>query len=195
MLKIYLKKHKYFITFLVALFIISIIIGLILFKTLPDNIKISLSFNLTDLKEQLLTNHISNLSSHLLCLIIISVLSLSIIGYFGALIYYFYIGMSIGFVSAYLMANYGLKGVLFSLTYNIIFKLIFIVILTFILIKLFDIVKNITGFLIYKKNDMLINNFRHNYLSIIILIIINTFIDFILGLSSNFILKIITNML
>ena len=103
--------------------------------------------------------------------------------------------MSIGFTLIFLLKKYALKGLIFSLSYNIIFKIIYIIILVLILIKLFDIVKNMIGIIIYKKNINLINNFRHNYLSILILIIINLGNDIFLSYTSTFILKIITSMI
>lgn len=103
--------------------------------------------------------------------------------------------MSIGFTTAFLIVKYGLKGLIFSFLYSIIFKIIYICVLIVILVKLYEIVKNIIGLIIYKKNDQLIGNFRHNYLSILILLFIIIINDLILSLSSTFILKIITSML
>ena len=195
MLKKYIKTHKYLLLFLSVLFVIGIIIGIILYNVMPSINQTSLIINLDNLKDQLLTNHLTNLYPHLILLSLISILSLTIIGYFIGLFYLFCVGMSIGFTTAFLMVKYQLKGLIFSILYNIIFKLIFILILFLILIKLYEIVKNIIGLIIYKKNNQLMTNFRHNYLSILILIFSNIIVDIVLSLSSTFILKIITSML
>ena len=195
MLKKYIKNHQYLLLFLIVLFILGIIIGIVLYNVMPAVNQTSLTINLDNLKDQILNNHLSNIYPHLILLCLISILSLTLVGYFIGLFYLFYIGMSIGFTSTFLLIKYHLKGLIFSILYNIIFKLIFIVILVFILIKLYDIVRNIIGLIIYKKNDALVNNFRHNYISIITLIFINIIADTILSFSSTFILKIITSML
>lgn len=195
MLKKYIKRHKYLLLFLFMLLVVGIIIGIILYNIMPSINQTSLIINLDNLKDQLLSNHLNNLFPHILAICVISILSLTIIGYFTGLFYLFYIGMSIGFTTAFLIVKYGLKGLIFSILYSIIFKLIYICVLIVILVKLYEIVKNIIGLIIYKKNDQLIGNFRHNYLSILILLFIIIINDLILSLSSTFILKIITSML
>lgn len=195
MLKKYIKRHKYLLLFLFMLLVVGIIIGIILYNIMPSINQTSLIINLDNLKDQLLSNHLNNLFPHILAICVISILSLTIIGYFTGLFYLFYIGMSIGFTTAFLIVKYGLKGPIFSFLYSIIFKLIYICVLIVILVKLYEIVKNIIGLIIYKKNDQLIGNFRHNYLSILILLFIIIINDLILSLSSTFILKIITSML
>lgn len=195
MLKRYLSSHKYLILFLIALFVIGVILGLIFYNIMPEINRTSLIINLDNLKDQLINNHLNNITVHFLILALISVLSLTVIGYLIALFYLFYLGMSIGFTLIFLCKKYALKGLLFGLSYNIIFKLIYIIILLFILIKLFDIVKNMVGLIIYKRNNNLLNNFRHNYLSILILIMINLVNDIFLAYTSTFILKILTTMI
>lgn len=195
MLKKYIKRHKYLLLFLFMLLVVGIIIGIILYNIMPSINQTSLIINLDNLKDQLLSNHLNNLFPHILAICVISILSLTIIGYFTGLFYLFYIGMSIGFTTAFLIVKYGLKGLIFSFLYSIIFKLIYICVLIVILVKLYEIVKNIIGLIIYKKNDQLIGNFRHNYLSILILLFIIIINDLMLSLSSTFILKIITSML
>lgn len=195
MLKKYFKRHKYLLLFLLSLFIIGIASGIILYNIMPEINQTSLTINLDNLKEQLLNNHLNNISIHLFILLIISLLSITIIGYLIGLFYLFYLGMSIGFTLTFLIKEYALKGLFFSITYNLIFKLIYIIIIIIILIKLFDIVKNIIGFIIYKKDLNLLNNFSHNYLSIIVLIIMNLLNDLFLTYTETFILKIITSMI
>lgn len=195
MLKKYFKRHKYLLLFLLSLFIIGIASGIILYNIMPEINRTSLTINLDNLKEQLLNNHLNNISIHLFILLIISLLSITIIGYLIGLFYLFYLGMSIGFTLTFLIKEYALKGLFFSITYNLIFKLIYIIIIIIILIKLFDIVKNIIGFIIYKKDLNLLNNFSHNYLSIIVLIIMNLLNDLFLTYTETFILKIITSMI
>ena len=195
MLRKYLKNHKYLLFFLLSLFIMGIILGIIFYNIMPEINRTSLTINLDNLKDQLINNHLNDVMIHFSMLVLISLLSLTVIGYLVALFYLFYLGMSIGFTLIFLLKKYALKGLIFSLSYNIIFKIIYIIILVLILIKLFDIVKNMIGIIIYKKNINLINNFRHNYLSILILIIINLGNDIFLSYTSTFILKIITSMI
>src|SRR5574344_391497 len=148
MIKQFIKRHKYMFIFLIGIFITGIIMGIIIYNIQNDALKVSIATNLNDIKNQLLNNHINNYYYHLIIVIIVSLLSLTVFGYFGGIIYLFYEGMSIGFTCSYLTVTRSLKGILFGIIYNIIFKLIFIILLLFILIKLFDIVKYFIGFII-----------------------------------------------
>src|SRR5574344_2177287 len=155
MIKQFIKRHKYMFIFLIGIFITGIIMGIIIYNIQNDALKVSIATNLNDIKNQLLNNHINNYYYHLIIVIIVSLLSLTVFGYFGGIIYLFYEGMSIGFTCSYLTVTRSLKGILFGL----------------------------------------INNFRHNYLWILIGTIIIFINDLFLLCINNLILKILVNML
>jgi hypothetical protein len=195
MIKLFIRRHQYLIIFLVGLLLISIITGIICYFNEPDTVLNSLNANLSNLKEQLLNNHLANLLPHLISILLIIVLSFTIVGYLGALFYFFYEGMSIGFTLAYLIKNMALKGLIFGIIYNFVFKLVYIILLIFILIKLYDLVRNIIGLVFYKNNVNLLANFKHNYYSLIIITSIIIGNELFLLLISNFMIKLLINVL
>ena len=190
----YLRRRKYLLIFLLVLFLLSIGFGIVLFIKQSNNIKLSL-ISLDNIKESLLNNHISNLFEHFMIITIISILSLIFIGYIGGLFYFFYIGTSIGYTLTYLLYFKGLKGLLFGIVYNLYSKFVFLILFYLLLIKLFDIIRNIMGFLFYHKNVNLLRNFKYNYRKIIIIIIFILINDIILSFTSDFVLKLILPML
>jgi hypothetical protein len=126
---------------------------------------------------------------------LIVIFSFTIIGYLGALFYLFYEGMAIGFTMAYLFNNLALKGLIFGLLYNFFFKVIYLILLIFILIKLFDTVKNIIGLIFYKNVPNLLSNFKHNYYSLMIILSLILCNELFLILTSKFMLNTIINVL
>ena len=85
MLRKYLKNHKYLLFFLLSLFIMGIILGIIFYNIMPEINRTSLTINLDNLKDQLINNHLNDVMIHFSMLVLISLLSLTVIGYLVAL--------------------------------------------------------------------------------------------------------------
>lgn len=190
----YLRRRKYLLIFLFVLFFLSILFGIFLFIKQNENIKLNL-LSLDNIKESLINNHIFNLFDHLIILGIIVLFSFIIIGYLGGLFYLFYVGMSIGYTLTFLFYLRGINGLLFGIVYNIYSKLLLLLFLILILIKLYDIVKNIIGFILYRKNINLMKNFKYNIKKIFLLVLLLLLNDIIIYFTSKFVLKIIITML
>jgi len=191
----YFKRHGVLLTFLCVLFLISIFIGILLYVKSSNDSKIYISDLLTNIKEDLLNTKANNIFSHLLILVIISIFSFTALGYFSGIIYLFFEGISIGYTICALTANYALKGLLFGFLYNIIFKFIFIIIYIIFLLKLFDLIKLIVNYFIFKRSYTIKNNLKRIIFSIIILILIILINDIIIYFLTNFLLKLIINVL
>ena len=191
----YFKRHGVLLTFLGVLFLISIVIGIILFLKSSNESKKYISDYLINLKENLFNNRVNNIFKHLVIIIFIVLLSFTIMGYFSGIIYLFYEGISFGFTIASLVANYALKGFIFGIIYNIIFKLVFIIIYIIILLKLFDLVKLIVNYFIFKRSYLIKNKLKRVLLSILFLIVIIFINDIIIYFLTNFLLKLIINVL
>ena len=191
----YFKRHGVLLTFLGALFLISIIIGILLFLKSSNDSKKYVSDLLINIKENLLNSNVNNVFKHLLILLIITFLSLTVIGYISGFIYVFYEGISFGYTICALVNNFKMKGLLFGLLYNIIFKFIFIIIYVIILLKLFDLVRLLLNYLVFKKSYSIKNNLRNIILSIFILILIIFINDIIIYFFTNFLLKLVINVL
>ena len=191
----FFKRRKYLLTFFSALFIISFIIGVIIFNKLNIDTKNSILASLDSIKIELTNNHIGNITEHILIISFIILISFTLLGYFSGIIYLFYEGMSIGFIFAILTTKYGFKGFIFCILYNILFKLIFLLLFLILLLKVFDIIKTIINYLIYKKSNNLINIMKKNMLAIFILVMFIFLNDLILYIFSNFMLKLLVIML
>ncbi len=191
----YFKRHGVLLTFLGVLFLISIVIGIILFLKSSNESKKYISDYLINLKENIFNNRVNNIFKHLVIIIFIVLLSFTIMGYFSGIIYLFYEGISFGFTIASLVANYALKGFIFGIIYNIIFKLVFIIVYIIILLKLFDLVKLIVNYFLFKRSYLIKNKLKRVLLSILFLIVIIFINDIIIYFLTNFLLKLIINVL
>ncbi len=181
----YFKRRKYLLIFLSVIFIIGFLFGIFIYYNNGINL------NNIDLKNDLINNQYNNIVYHLLIISIICLISFTIIGYFGAIFYFFYEGMAISFTFSYLLNYYGFKGLILIILYNLIFKLLYLILLLLILIKLFDIIKNIIYYLFFKKSVNIFNSIK----SIFIISFIIFLNDLFLFVISKIILKILINML
>ena len=195
MINKYIKKRVVLLIFLCVIFIISLLVGIVIYIKCSNDVKILLENSLLNLKYDLLNNHINNIFNHLLIIFIIIILSLSIIGYFSGIIYLFYEGLSIGFTMSFLVSNYGIKGFIFCIIYNGLFKIIFLLLFIFLLCKLYDLVKNIIVYFLSKKRIRIFDNVKKIIKSIILIIIFILIFDLTIYIFGNFLLKIIVNVL
>ena len=194
-MKKFILRHKYLLIFLVVLFVIGLLSGVILYLKQSEDLKNILVNNLTDIKFQLINNHISNIIPHLIIITIIVALSFTIIGYLFGLFYLFYIATSISFSVTYLTINHGLNGLIFGFLYNLIFKSIYILAIIFILLKTSFISKNIFNMIFIKNNNTIKLNIKKYIIQIILIIFIIFINDILLYFISSFTLKILTIML
>lgn len=190
----YLKKYKNLLLFLCIIFLISIISGLILGFNQTKELKDSLAYGLSNIKNILLNTKANNIFNHLICLIILSLLSSTFIGFLLSIIYLFYNGFCIGFNIYCLTLTNHFKGLIFTLSYNITFKLLFILLFLFLLIKLYNLSKTCLSYYLYRQAHIK-KLIKKNYLAITIIIFLITINDIILYFNSTSILKILTNML
>ena len=191
----YLKRHGVLLTFLSVLFLISVIIGIILYLKSSNESKLYVNNLLTNIKESLLNTKVNNIFKHLLILGVITLLSFTILGYLCGFIYLFYEGISLGYTITALVANYAIKGFIFGILYNVVFKFVYIIIYILILLKLFDLVKLLVNNLVFKKQYTTKHSFKRIFLSIFLLITIIFINDIIIYFLTNFLLKLIINVL
>ncbi len=187
----YVKRNKYLFIFLCVLLFISFISGIIIYLNIDNNVKLDLINNILNIKESLINNRINNIFSHFLIVILIVLLSFSCLGYFLGLFYLFYEGMSISFTFMFLCQIKGLKGLIFILLYDLLFKIVYLILIFMLLIKLFYIFRTIIRYFIYKSN-IYIKNTLISVFIIVILIVIN---DILIYFLSNFFIKLLINML
>lgn len=181
----WLKSNRSIIKFLVMLFITSILVGIYLYLSKEKLIKESINTELIKMINNLDITRQNNILNHLLIMIVISVLSLTIIGLPVILIYFLYEGVSIGFLVSSFINYSPIKGMLFGTIFIIISKIIYITILIYLLTNTLKYTKSFLKRLKTAKNELIINQ----VIKILFCITITLINDIILYFIGN---KIIT---
>lgn len=181
----WLKSNRSIIKFLVMLFITSILVGIYLYLSKEKLIKESINTELIKMINNLDITRQNNILNHLLIMIVISVLSLTIIGLPVILIYFLYEGVSIGFLLSSFINYSPIKGMLFGTIFIIISKIIYIAILIYLLTNTLKYTKSFLKRLKTTKNELIINQ----VIKILFCITITLINDIILYFIGN---KIIT---
>lgn len=132
------------------IFFIGLVSGGIYFSLTQESIVIDLEKELLNLGYN--SNH---MIFHIVILSLIIVSSFLVIGNVVGWFIYFYEAMSIGFMISSYLTYFGVSGAMFALLYTLIFKLVYVVSLTIILVKLFYFSKNIIGYLLLNKDNYL----------------------------------------
>jgi stage II sporulation protein M len=151
--------NKKLYLFIVAIFIVGLITGLLFVKFLDESSLEVISLNINEFLQNMSINNISNIGTHILILSVIIVLSVFLIGIIPAIFFIFYNGFSAGFIIISLSNIFGFKGFIYSIIYLIITKLIFLIILSIITVSLIKLVKVIIDHFLNHtdiKNNLLI---------------------------------------
>ena len=153
----WLKSNRSIIKFLLMLFITSILVGIYLYLSKEKLIRESINTELIKMINNLDNTRQNNILNHLLIMIVLSVLSLTIIGLPIILIYFLYEGVSIGFLLSSFINYSPIKGMLFGTIFIIISKIIYITILIYLLTNTLKYTKNFLKRLKMAKNELIIN--------------------------------------
>ena len=156
-LKIHINdRSKTVAKFLLMLFVIGIFIGVYAYLIQDTNTKNAINLELTSLLSNLANVKQNSIIYHFITISLMIILSLSVIGLPLVLFYYFYEGISIGFLITSFIKYKKFKGFTYSLIFTGISKLLYIAILTYFLVQslnyAFKILKNIKE----NKQDLII---------------------------------------
>lgn len=176
----WIKSNRSIIKFLLMLLIISTLIGIYFYLSKEKIIKESINTELIKMIDNLNITRQNNIINHLLILIILSVLSLTIIGLPIIIIYFIYEGISIGFLLSSFINYSPIKGFLFGSIFIIISKTIYILILIYLLTNTLKYTKSFIKRLKISKNDIITNQLAKTIFCITI-ILINDIILYFLG--------------
>jgi len=142
------KVFKFALTFI----IISLLTGIVLYlnlnketKDLIMNSLLTLNDNLKDVRQNNVIYHLFIMSSFVL-------LSLTLFLYPLTLFYIFYEILSFGFVLAYYGCVFNIGGIIYELIYFLINKALFLLVLIYISIISYKLIKKILKSLINKEN-------------------------------------------
>lgn len=174
------SSNKYIIKFLISLFIIGILIGLYIYIKEPTIIKTGILNELESITT-LLSKKQNNIIYHIILLSILILLSIIILGIPLILFYFFYEGVSIGFLLGSLIHYKKISGLLFGIIFIIINKLLIYIALIYILVVSITYSKKI--YISFKRKDYKIYEYSFTHLVklffiFIIIIISDIFIYF-----------------
>lgn len=172
------SSNKPLIKFLIILFIIGIFVGIYLYLNASNIVKESVLNEISTIPELITKTRQNCLFSHLLIISIIIILSFTIIGVPLIIFYYFYESVSLGFFIATLWKWKKINGLLFSIPFTIINKLIFFALLIYIIINSLSYSKKIISNWKANKNDIIIRHLYKMGFALITILTIDTIIYF-----------------
>lgn len=172
------SSNKPLIKFLIILFIIGIFVGIYLYLNANNIVKESVLNEISTIPEIITKTRQNCLFSHLLIISIIIILSFTIIGVPLIIFYYFYESVSLGFFIATLWKWKKINGLLFSIPFTIINKLIFFALLIYIIINSLSYSKKIISNWKANKNDIIIRHLYKMGFALITILTIDTIIYF-----------------
>lgn len=149
----YWSKHKVIVAFLVSIFIVGLIFGIILGIKQDIIFKNDVVYSFKNIKETLLNKRINLIIIHTVICIILIVNSFLAPLYIFNILYLFSKGMCIGFSIYLLTLTFGIQGLVSGFLYSFVLQLVYIVCLLFILLKCFDLSKAVLGML-FDDQDM-----------------------------------------
>jgi len=134
-MKIYWTSYNIkIIKFLITLLLFGIVIGFIIYHQQSTTIKTGIMHELSLIGDSISKSRNNNLVHHFLLFSVIMVLSLVVIGFPLVLFYYFYEGVSLGFLLAGLWHYQKFKGLIFGLVFIIVNKLVLFVVLIYLIL-------------------------------------------------------------
>lgn len=191
-------NNKSFLIFLISLFLIGLIIGIIFFKFLDSNdiskIKDNVNNSLTlPTNYNYLNNLFLNLKDNISLNLFIFILGISVIGILLILFLYFSEAFSLGFCLASLVNTYKIKGIIASFCYLFPGKILYLInifLLTFFSVKFsFKLIQ----YIFLKKDTNLQEEFKKYVKKILICIAISIVIAFISVFIDPFLIKLWTS--
>lgn len=131
------SSNKFLIKFLISLLVIGIIVGIIAYCRETSVTKTGIVNELKTLKDIIANTKQNNFIYHLLLICALSFLSIVILGLPVVLFYFFYEGLSFGFLLAGLFHYKKLEGLFFGIIFGLVNKIVLFAILIYLLIVSF----------------------------------------------------------
>lgn len=181
--KMWTSNNKKYLIILTIFLIIGFIFGLFFLNNVDEASKEIILNNINEWVINLDNIHINYIISHLLVLSLFIILSIFLIGIPLYIFYIFYNGFSLGFIISSLSNIFGAKGLLYSIVYILITKVIPIILIIILFMFLIRIGENIIWNLFNKKNGTkrLINRLIKKSIIVLFIIIINDIILYLWG--------------
>lgn len=170
------KKYLFFILCVIGLGLIS---GILYYNFLDDVVKESIVTSLNNFN----SFQYNFILKDLIIMSLLIVLSFFVIGLPLSVLYLFYEGFSISFLISIFFATFKIKGLLYIIIYILINKVLTLILLVIFIRKIINISRFIVGFILYKKETILLDkiviNFKNAIYIILFVLILNILLYFI----------------
>lgn len=185
-----IKSNSKVVKFVLTLIILGLVSGIILYLNLSSETKTSIINSIIEINNGLSSTKQNNIVFHLLIISIFVLCSLTLILYPLTFFYIFYEILSFGFFLASYTSLNGIGGSLYSIMHFVINKGLFLLILIYICIVSFKLIKRII-FSISNKDNISVKDLYQNYfLKILICTISMLIFDIIIYFLGNKILSL-----
>lgn len=168
--------------FALTLIIIGFISGIILYLNLNKETKEVIINSLININDNLKETKQNNIIYHLFVISTYILLSLTLFLFPITIFYIFYEILSFGFVLTYYGNVFSIGGIIYSIIYFLLNKAIFLLILIYITVISYKLIKKIIRSLIKKDNisvrDLYLNFFKKISICIIFILITDIFVYF-----------------
>lgn len=187
---------KSFFVFIISLFIVAIILGAIYFSYLNINYKESIFLSLKDsfsfTSYKYLDVFKENLISNVFNSTIIWILGISVIGVVLLLFILFAEGFGFGIYIAASISKYSMKGIILSLCYLFSGRIIYMLLLIFLIYKSVLFSYKLVKFLFFKKDIDIKKEFSRYFKVLVFSVIVSLCYSIIITFVSPFIYKVFT---
>ena len=185
----YLKKHQKYLKFIFITLIIGFIMGLFFYHKTDNTLFNTELKNIANILEN---NHLNYFLFHLIVLSLILVASFSVIGLILIPLYLLYEGICLGYNFLSFFTIFHFKGLLFSLIYLLITKLLYLILIIILFSQTLSLIKYLINLLKAKSPSYNL----HHHLKIIIISILSIFLnDLFIYLFAHKILSYISHFL
>ena len=156
----FITNHKTYLLFVGIIIGIGILVGILYYQLLDENVKNNIVQTITSFK----IFKFNNILKDLIIMSLLLVFSFFIIGLPLSIFYLFYESFSLGFLLNIFYVSFKIKGIIYFLLYFFINKLLVLILIIFFIKKIINISRYIIGYLIYRKDskikDKIIINFK-----------------------------------
>lgn len=164
------KKNNLVVFFLITIFILGIVFGIVYYFKLPKLIKTGIGENLLEISKNIKNSHLNYFLFHNIIFLLIFFLSYTTILFPIILFYLFYEGVSLGFSFIIFTSSFKISGFFYALVLFIFTKLIYLLFIFYLTYNSYLIVKNMI-YLFSKKTSVYNIPFKKYFKRLIVLII------------------------
>jgi hypothetical protein len=173
-----IKLNSSFWKFIIIFFLIGLLTGIYLYYNLDNNYKLAINNQIINLPKLINSTKQNFILNHLIIISILIILSFTIIGIPFIIFYFFYESVSLGFLIGSILKWKAIKGLIFMIPFIIINKLIYYLLLIYIIKISINYSKKIINNYHNDKSNIIVRHLIKMAIVLIIILIVDIFIYF-----------------